>query len=76
MACINSDGTLTVVARQMLAALATVDDAEEIRLVTGLPMYRVRSGLREMIESGLVEIVDEKRHVLTARGRQMIGGHV
>ncbi len=71
MACVNSDGTLTVVARQVLMALLTIDSPEEIHITTGLPMYRIRSGLREMAASGLVDTVDE-RYTLTARGRQMI----
>lgn len=72
MACVNSDGTLTVVARQMLMALLTADAVEDVRVATGLPTYRVRSGLREMVESGLVEIRADSRYLLTARGRQMI----
>ncbi len=72
MACVNGDGTLTIVARQMLAALATVDGAEGVRVATGLPMYRVRSGLREMVDAGLVEVVGENRYLLTDRGRRMI----
>jgi hypothetical protein len=72
MACVNSDGTLTVVARQVLTALLTIDSAEEIRIATGLPMYRIRSGLREMAASGFVETVDETRYVLTARGRRRV----
>ncbi len=72
MACVNGDGTLTIVARQMLAALATVDVADGVRVATGLPMYRVRSGLREMVDAGLVEVVGENRYLLTDRGRRMI----
>jgi predicted transcriptional regulator len=72
MACVNGDGTLTVVARQVLTALLTIDSAEEIRTATGLPMYRIRSGLREMATSGLIDTVNETRYTLTARGRQMI----
>ena len=72
MACVNSDGTLTVVAQQMLKALLTVDDPKGLSAATGLPLYCVRSGLREMIDGGLVESIDEKRYMLTARGRQMI----
>jgi DNA-binding IclR family transcriptional regulator len=72
MACVNGDGTLTIVARQMLAALATADGADDVRVATGLPMYRVRSGLREMVAAGLVEVVGETRYLLTERGRRMI----
>ncbi len=72
MACVNGDGTLTIVARQMLAALATVDGADGVRVATGLPMYRVRSGLREMVDAGLVQVVGENRYLLTDRGRRMI----
>jgi DNA-binding IclR family transcriptional regulator len=73
MACVNSDGTLTVVAAQILAALATADDPADIAMAAGLPMYRVRSGLRDMAQAGIVEPLGTG-FAITPRGRQLLQG--
>ena len=49
MACIGNQGELTESARKMLTDIAAR---------TGLPLFRVRGGLREMAEAGLVEQKD------------------
>lgn len=55
MACINPDGTLTPSAAAVLkAAEAPITPAEIARQV-GLPLYRVRSSLRELVEAGLLK---------------------
>jgi len=54
MACVNADGSLTRGAKAMLDVMAGPLREEEIAIRTGLPLYRVRSGLREMAEVGLV----------------------
>ncbi|MGA9673535.1 MAG: hypothetical protein WBQ94_30365 [Terracidiphilus sp.] len=56
MACVGSNGKLTESARKMLAALEEHATAEEVAARTGLPLYRVRGGLREMSEAGFVEL--------------------
>jgi hypothetical protein len=45
MACLNGDGSLTVVAGAILVALATAEDPADVAAATGLPLYRVRGGL-------------------------------
>ena len=54
MACISADGTLSASGRAMLAALERPATEEEVAGVTGLPLFRVRSGLRELVAAGLV----------------------
>jgi DNA-binding IclR family transcriptional regulator len=54
MACIQADGTVSPAARAILDALTEPLSAEEIAGRTGLPLFRVRSGLREMEDAGLV----------------------
>jgi len=71
MACLNGDGSLTVVAGAILDALAVATDPAEVASVTGLPLYRVRSGLREMVQAGLVEPL-EAGYGLTEPGRQLL----
>ena len=54
MACINDDGTVSETGRVMLEALRTPTTAEVLAKTTGLPLFRIRSGLREMAQAGLV----------------------
>jgi predicted transcriptional regulator len=54
MPCFNPDGTLTVVAKKIITALETPGLETEIAEKVGLPLYRVRSNLRELIEFDLV----------------------
>lgn len=71
MACLNSDGSLTVVAGAILDALGTASDPVDVASATGLPLYRVRSGLRDMMQAGIVEPL-EGGYVLTAHGRELL----
>jgi DNA-binding IclR family transcriptional regulator len=71
MPCLNGDGSLTVVAGAILDAMATASEPADVAAATGLPLYRVRGGLREMAESGLVE-PNGAGYSLTARGRTLL----
>jgi predicted transcriptional regulator len=44
---------------------------EEIAKDTGLPIFRVRSGLRELTQAGLVELKSDN-YVLTENGSELI----
>ncbi|MGD8698814.1 MAG: hypothetical protein PVJ43_05960 [Gemmatimonadales bacterium] len=68
MACINPDGSLTLVARDVLRALEQPRSVEEIHQVARQPTYRVRASLREMGEIGLVTET-EGRYSITEAGR-------
>jgi DNA-binding IclR family transcriptional regulator len=67
VACVNPDGTVTPSAMAILAALRSADTAELIAPLAGLPLFRVRSALRELVAAGLVTI-DDGRHRLTDAG--------
>jgi len=54
MACITAQGTLTASGQQLLAAVQLPSTPEQVAAGTGLPLYRVRSGLRELEAAGLV----------------------
>jgi DNA-binding IclR family transcriptional regulator len=54
MACVTADGTLTASGKAMLAAVRRPASAQEVAAATGLPLYRVRSGLRELAAAGHV----------------------
>lgn len=72
MACINSDGSLTLVARDVLGALDQPRAVEEIRDVAHQPVYRVRASLREMGELGLVVKMGD-RYAITEVGKAKLG---
>jgi len=68
MACISPDGKPTESGTKMLRALqAGLKSPEEIAQQAGLPLFRVRSGLRELAQAGLV-IQDGDRYELSAQG--------
>jgi len=54
VACLNSDGTLTRSAREVLGALREPADEREIAARSSVPLFKVRGLLRDMTGSGLV----------------------
>ncbi len=72
MACVNPDGTLAPVAGAVLLALRAHTSPDEVSRQVRIPLYRVRSSLRELLQAGLVEERDG-RYALTAAGRERVG---
>ncbi len=73
MACVSPDGKPTESGTKMLRALKSgLGSPEEIAKDAGLPLFRVRSGLRELVEAGLANQKDD-RYELTERGAELIG---
>jgi len=71
MACISPDGKPTLSGAKMLRALkAKAGSAEEVAQKAGLPLFRVRSGLRELDQAGLVSQKSEK-YELSAKGSEL-----
>jgi predicted transcriptional regulator len=54
MPCVKPDGTLEPMAQAILRALRTPRTAEGVCDHLRLPLYRVRSTARELVEAGLV----------------------
>ena len=72
MACISPDGKPTESGSKMLRALqAGLKSPEEIAKEAGLPLFRVRSGLRELAEAGLAKQRDD-RYELSEMGAKLI----
>ena len=71
MACVNYQGELSDSARRMLTALEVPSVPEEVAARAGLPLFRVRAGLREMAEAGLVELKDGS-YIATQQGRALL----
>ena len=72
MPCISSDGKPTKSGIEMLSALksgASTPDA--LSGATGMPMFRVRSGLRQLVDAGFVKQVDDK-YQLTSEGSKLV----
>ncbi len=63
MPCKDSSGELTDMARKILAAMADGAPLNEVAEKTGVPLYRIRSAARELVEAGLAE---EKNGAYTA----------
>lgn len=72
MPCLNSDGQLTEAARQILSAMERPASLEQVAAGTGLPLYRIRSAVRELVEAGLAAERDGMFHV-TDTGMAAIG---
>ena len=73
MACISPDGKPTESGTKMLHALEPgFGSPEEIAEDTGLSLFRVRSGLRELAQAGLAKQKDDK-YELTEKGTGLIG---
>jgi predicted transcriptional regulator len=72
MACISPDGKPTESGTKMLRALqAGSKSPEEISNEAGLPLFRVRSGMRELTEAGLAKQKDDK-YELSEEGAKLI----
>lgn len=67
MPCKDSSGELTSIARKILNVMAGGASLSEVAEKTGLPLYRVRSAVRELAEAGLAE-EKEQTCVLTEAG--------
>lgn len=73
MACISPDGKPTESGTKMLRALKPgARSAEEIAKDAGLPLFRVRSGLRELAQVGLA-IEKGDKHELSSEGAELLG---
>jgi predicted transcriptional regulator len=55
MGCVNPDGTLSAQAKSILNALVEPADLEEVARKVELPLYRVRSAVRELTQANLVQ---------------------
>jgi DNA-binding IclR family transcriptional regulator len=72
MACVSPDGKPTESGNKMLRALQSgLGSPEEIAKETGLPLFRVRSGLRELAAAGLAD-QKEDSYKLSGKGAELI----
>jgi DNA-binding IclR family transcriptional regulator len=72
MPCVSADGKPTKSGIEMLSALkggASTPDA--LSGATGMPMFRVRSGLRQLVNAGFVKQVGDN-YQLTPEGSKLV----
>ena len=71
MPCVSADGKLTVSGERLLTALNQPMTAIEIAQKTKEPLYRVRSGLREMVAAGFVSEAEDQ-YSITETGKEAL----
>ena len=71
MPCVRDDGSLSPTAKRLMKAIPEPKTAEEMAIAAELPLYRVRSVARELIQAALVEEADGKYYLTTSGKERM-----
>lgn len=71
MACVNASGEISESAHKILDATLKATPLSEVAAQTSLPLYRIRSAMRELSEAGLV-VELEGGWMTTEAGRNAI----
>jgi DNA-binding IclR family transcriptional regulator len=72
MPCVSADGKPTKSGIATLSALKSgASTPEALSGATGMPMFRVRSGLRQLVNAGFVKQIDDK-YQLTTEGNKLV----
>jgi DNA-binding IclR family transcriptional regulator len=72
MPCVSPDGKPTSTGLATLSSIkAGASTPKEVSEATGQPLFRVRSGLRELVSAGLLE-QSEERYRLTTAGEKVL----
>ncbi|MBN2336418.1 hypothetical protein JXL21_12740 [Candidatus Bathyarchaeota archaeon] len=72
MPCVSPDGKPTGTGVETLRAVKNgASTPAEIAAATGQPLFKVRSGLRELVGAGFLEASGEK-HSLTATAKNVL----
>ena len=70
--CVSSDGKPTKSGIATLSVLKGGDSTPKaVAEITSQPMFKVRSGLRELVNAGFVEQINDK-YRLTAKGEKLV----
>lgn len=64
VACISPDGKPTESGKKILEAAKDPRTLEEISITIDLPLFRVRSGLRDLVEAGYLKEEDQKYKIM------------
>jgi hypothetical protein len=74
MPCIDADGNITRSAELLLLALQKPATIEAAFKESGLPLFKVRSGVRELNRAGLLEKVPNDLYRTTEKGFEKLEG--
>jgi predicted transcriptional regulator len=72
MACVRPDGTLSKPAKIIMNAMDNPITLDQLAETVDIPMYRIRSSTRELMEAGMIEQLGEDKYVVTTGGRQRL----
>ncbi len=71
LGCVTPDGKPTESGRKMLVSIKEKHLPEEIAKEAKLPLFRVRSGLRDLLEAGYIK-EEQGKYNLTDAGRELL----
>ncbi len=71
MPCVNDDGSLSASGLALLRAVSLSQNETVIQKNSGLPLYRVRSGLRSLENAGLLT-TENNYFFLTEEGNKLL----
>jgi hypothetical protein len=74
MPCIDADGNITRSAELLLLAMKGPATIEEAFKESGLPLFKVRSGVRELHRAGLLKKVPNDQFQTTKKGFEKLEG--
>ena len=74
MACIQPDGLLTRCGEFVLLAMWKPATPEDVAAECQVPLFRVRSAIREFVQAGLLEQKGETYYMITAQGIKRMEG--
>ena len=75
MACIDANGNITRSAELILLALMEPSSIEAVVMESGLPLFRVRSAVRELSKAGLLKAVADEFQI-TSKGVERLEFHI
>lgn len=72
MACVNEKGQLSPAGKKLLGSLAVESlTTQDISKNSGLPIFKVRSNLREMLNAELI-IEENNQYKISEKGKQIL----
>jgi predicted transcriptional regulator len=71
MGCINPDNSLTETAKKLLRIVSVPSPVEQIAKKLDLPIFKIRSSIREMTKAGLITEMNEQ-YVISEKGKELL----